>query len=186
MPHYRISLQKNIADHTHRDPRSTESAYRVIVEADSIDAALIEAANSQHAADRVVAIEELAPAPVITDEDIVQALTVTADEYDRMVLDEYEDDGVIYETFYFLDTCQSVARALNSSGLTPGLTLSLVAPHTETGPDYVMVEVFDHATGTYRSHGCDIKHMTADRSAAGKAGILAIARAIIDVAQPLL
>lgn len=186
MPHYRISLQKNIADHTHRDPRSTESAYSVIVDADSIDAALIKVANKQQAADRVVAIEELAPAPVVTDEDIIQALTVTADEYDRMVLDEYEDNGVMYETFYFLDTCQSVARALSSSGLAPGLTLSLVAPHTETGPDYVMIEVFDHATGTYRTDGCQIKHMTTDRSATGKAGVIAIAHAIIDVAQPLL
>lgn len=186
MPHYRISLQKNIADRTHRNPRSTESAYRVIVQADSIDAALIEVANSQHTADRVVAIEELAPAPVITDEDIVQALAVAADELGLMDLDEYEDDGVIYETFYFLGTCQNVAEALRNSDLIPGLTLSLVAPHTEAGPDYVMVEVFDQATGTYRAVGCEIKHMTTDRSATGKAGVLAIARAIIDVAQPLL
>lgn len=186
MPHYRISLQKNIADRTHRDPRSTESAYSVIVDADSIGAALIEAANNQQATDRVVAIEELAPTPVVTDEDIVQALTVTADEHDLMDLDEYEDDGVMYESPYFLDTCQDVAEALRSSGLTPGLTLSLVVPHTETGPDYVTIEVFDQATGTYRADGCQIKHMTTDRSAEGKAGVIAIAHAIIDVAQPLL
>lgn len=136
---------------------------------------------------RIVAVEEISTfaSQDITDEQIAKALTEDCDEFDRLDPDEFDDQTTIYVDIDFEYLAQRVQRCLSTSGLVPGLELSLL--HAEGGGvEYTMVEVYDHALKTYRSKGCELKHLTDNRDATGFDGVIAIARALINTAQDLM
>lgn len=182
MPTYRI-VSELVADRTPRASRGQDVPRRASTQiTGDIAAALMRAEADLPDGHRIIAIEE-APTPVvITDEAITSALSTEQDGW--IAPDEFEPDETIYDSGSFIYTVHTVAEALNSADLVPGLHISLLQNSSEY-VDYSMVEIYDHLRGTYRSRGAELSDLTDDRSATGWDGVLAIARALIDLSSEL-
>lgn len=193
MPSFIITVQRDLTpaeetrrvrgeEHTHTSAE-TITAPTLILAAQE----LMQRAGIIRTIPRIVAIEEISTwsADEITDAQIIQALTLDCDEDDRLDPEDYDDQTTIYVDTDFEYLAQKVQQCLRTSGLVPGLELSLL--HAEGGGvEYTMVEVYDQALKTYRSKGSELKHLTSDRSATGFDGVVAIARALINTAQELM
>ncbi len=184
MPTFSVVLQRNVSpDAESRSARSTtfSNPDAVKVKAPSLPYAVLEVAM-RFAHDpqppRIVSAEELLvvdPAS-ITDDRLVEALTRAADE--RIEFDEFGQEPLAdRKDFAYL--VRDVARALHHSGIIPGLDVTIEHNNWED-PEFVMVEVVDRATHTYRSVGRLPESLTKDAEAAGREGYLAIARALIE------
>lgn len=142
---------------------------------------------------RVVSIEEISAFDPfsITDEMIDQALLIdSAAGTDGMAMERelYEDNETPMlksDALAFLSAVREVADRLRESDLVPQLNISLVAAPEEP-IDYIMVEIYEPTTARYYSTGCEVRHVTDDRSATGWDEIRAIARGLIHHAAPLM
>lgn len=187
MPRYRIVVQPNVSPEAKaREPRSINAGHleTIVVSATSLVDALLQT-NTQfdreNRSPRVVSAEEIFDLndDTITDDVITDALT--GGDSDQRILDPDDYEGlVLYTEDDFEQTVNDVAEALRQSGLVPGLHLSLLM-NSEGWCDYTMVEIYDTASGTYRSVGREPQHLILDRDLAGWEAILSIARALIEV-----
>lgn len=193
MPTFQLTVQRDLTPESParrvRGEEGTSSSAETFVAPTLIDAVREFTKRLDEAGwnPRIVAVEEVSTwaSQDITDEQIIQALTVDADEFDRLDPEEFDDETTIYVDTDFEYLAQRVQRSLRTSGLVPGLELSLL--HAEGGGvEYTMVEVYDQALKTYRSKGCELKHLTDNRDATGFDGIVAIARALLNTAQELM
>lgn len=201
MPQYRVILQMTPAEEqTDRDPRAChpKDKHMMIVEADTIFSVAADAAaeitTQRGTAPRVVSVEELSGwrASSITDEQITAALTGRSVDNEFFAEDfaldkeDYDEHPVaLYGGGDFIYTAHDIVEALRESGLAPGLHISLLQ-NTAGFVDYSMIEVYEPVTGSYRAVGCDIKHLTENREARGWNAVLAIARALLNSAEPLM
>lgn len=185
MPKYAITVQRNVSpDAPARAVRSASSQDLAVidVEAANITDALltlnVRLAQGTATPPRVVTVEEVlvVDTTALTDDRIAHALEhapVPVSLDDR-------DDEVIVEAVDFGSVVGDVATALHDAALVPGLTVSIL--RDENGVfDYAMVEIHDQATGTYRSVGRDPGGLIAERSLTGRAGILSVARTLIEI-----
>lgn len=190
MPSYRIISEPH-PDSDHRTPRGLlltgpgvagpGVAGRIVTthEAPTLASALDSPeACEAHRGRRIISAEEIHPGLVVTDEQIRRAMV------EGMSFDPYEDDdSPLYGGGDFTDTVADVAEALRDSGLAPGLHLSLLT--ADGCVDYAMVEIYDEVRGIYLARGSELKRLTEDRSAAGLDGLVAIARALINISNDL-
>lgn len=191
MPAYRIISELDPGP-DHRESRGArlrlDEARRVsVLEATDLTDAVLAVQRvvpevEEHADRRIISIEEVHPGFSYTDEQIDHALVSTENDWVRP--EEFTDDEAIYGGGNFLWIVHAVAEALAESGLVPGLSISLLQ-NSEGFVDYTMVEIRDDARGIYLSQGSEIKRLTADRSATGWPGVLAIARELIALSNEL-
>jgi hypothetical protein len=185
MPTYRIVVQKSVSpDAATRSVRSTDFAgvECIDMKAPNLTEALLKL-NIRYAGQsqppRVISGEELLEIDTnaITDDALTHALT---NSESSVALDDYE--GVrIYDHSDFSVLVHDVAEALRSSGVVPGLSVSILRD-ADGAYDYTMVEIHDTATGTYRGVGREPKRLIDDRSLTGRSGVLSIARTLIETA----
>ena len=196
MPTFRVVSQADTTA-THRLPRGVgaDRAQRALVS--TVIAVDLPAVfpllqyDNTHRNRRIVLVEEVHPGlPVFSDEELTDAFTNPARnmqaEEPLIERDSVDDDEYIYGGGNFIYLANQVAQALRDSGLVPGLHLSLLYGDMSGSVDYSMVEIYDEAQATYYARDSELKHLTNDREATGWDGILALARGIIDAAQPLL
>ena len=187
MPHYIVTYHADASpEDLVRDSRGNETASpkAMTIEADSITAAVMEAEKSFPGlglTPRIVAVEEVSREHLLnhSDQKLTELLTTPVNEYQQPLdLEDLEDVGELYEdTSRFLSVAQEVVVQLREAGLVPGLHLSLLGQ--PEGPiDYTMIEVYDEARRHYVSKGCEIKHLTDNRSAEGWNAVLALARGL--------
>jgi len=182
MPTFRIVVQTNIS------PAATSRAQRASTaggaEVRTVEAAtLVKAVASLEASyagheqpPRIVSVEELLTIRPITDEALVDALT-----RGELPLELDEDDTVplFDQPTALISTIEDVARELRDTGTVPGLHVSILRDDVGV-PEYVMVEVHDEATASYRSVGREASNLVGDRNVAGRAATLSVARCLIE------
>lgn len=198
--HYRVISEPAAAENI-RTSRGTPRPWgedRVVdmIKAISASAALNQAqVSGRHGLNRIISVEELIPERRVSNAEITVALTDGTHSAEPYFAQDFALDPEDYEEsdlscYYaspgidFITTAYDIAEALRASGLCPGLHLGLL--QNESGfVDYLKVEVRDEATNTYRSVGADVKHLTDDPRAFGWHGVLAIARRLISLSEPL-
>lgn len=186
MPHYIVTY------HADASPEGLVRASRgdtaaspkaVTVKANSIIAAVMEAEKSfpdLGLIPRIVAVEEICHEHLVenlSDQQLTELLTTPVSEYEQpLIPEDLEDIGELYQdTSHFLSVALQIVEQLRGTGLVPGLHLSLLGQ--PEGPiDYTMIEIYDEARGHYVSKGCEIKHLTDDRSAKDWDAVLALVR----------
>jgi hypothetical protein len=191
MPNYRVISEPYRLDRffqkvpTHRRVRGDDSVQRTVTIVDAPD--LFAALNAvielrDHRRPSITSIEEVFPVEALhfSDETIAAALQQGSQSGDRLDPDDFE--GNLYEGAGFNDTVVSVAEILSDT-LLPGLFLTVAEDMDGAN---AIIQVRDEATGHYRAATADMDRMIQDRSATGWDGILSIARAVIDTAEPLL
>lgn len=192
MPKYRIVSEPSPGAE-HREPRGADLCHdkaRLVTVIESKD--LFWAAQtayssqlSEHLDRRIISIEEIHPGFTFSDEEITRALTRAALAGIPLI----DPDGFANDTTPFCKSedfnasVQLVAMALRESGLVPGMDTSVLA--NENDEPYVMVEVHDEARSVYLSRGAEVRRLTDDCEAAGWAGVLAVARALISFSNDL-
>lgn len=188
MPHYIVTYHADASpEDLVRASRGNEAASpkAMTVKADSVITAVMEAEKSFPGLGlipRIVAVEEVSREHLVlncSDQELTELLTTPVDEYQPPLdLEDLEDVGELYEdTSRFLSVAQEIVVQLRYAGLVPGLHLSLLGQ--PEGPiDYTMIEVYDEARRHYVSKGCEIKHLTDDRSAEGWDAVLALTRGL--------
>lgn len=179
MPKYRITLQNDSNLEPHRRPRDAD-AEPLFVETRYMMDAMLHALEQKRPSQRVVSVEEVLSFDMgaITDEQIVGALTSpTLEPGTRLNPDDYE--GFVWESSPdHADILNSVADALRDSGLVSGLTLSIL--HDDVGlADYVMVEIFDKGSNSYRSIGSEPRHLIENRDLTGWEAVISVARTLM-------
>lgn len=177
MPVYRLVLQKNVApDARTRAARATvlDDVESVTVMAPSLAYAVMKYCV-QHASPepppRLVSVEELyeLDPSALSDAAIESVLRSSPNP---VAVDDYE--GIVISQDNLVSHIRDVAEALRGSETLPGLTL------TVDDEDYVMVEIHDQATGTYRSVGRQAEHLIGGSSMTGKEGLISIARSLVE------
>lgn len=191
MPKYRGLLQPEASVKGARAPWGAQDENGL----DADRAVVVEAVDLESAASKLwlegkglgmslVSVELQAGPLAFDDEELSRALVSVEPYTDAPFMERELFEGQaspLYESYDFASTVADVAQALSQSGLLPGLSVSLVAG-SDGVVDYSMVEM--HVVGgEYRSTGCELKHLTDDRSAVGWDGVLAIARALISTAS---
>ncbi|WP_311245276.1 MULTISPECIES: hypothetical protein [unclassified Microbacterium] len=186
MPKYQIVSQSILSPAgDHRWVRSVDDngAKATIVDAPS----LLEAAKAferEHAntavPPRLVSIEELVSTNVetLSDEALTFALRNNDTPFD---FDDYEGQK-IFSGGDFDSIVEDIADALHNCGLVPGLTVS-IQRDDNLAFEWCMLEIHDRATGTYRAAGCGPESLIDDESLTGLAGLLSVARALIEIVQ---
>lgn len=182
MPTFRIVVQTNIspAAASRAQRASTTGGVKVLtVEAATLVNAVtsLEASYAGHEQPpRIVSVEELLTLDAISDDALVSALTRGENP-----LDLDEDDTVLLfdELEHLVARIEEVARELRDTGSVPGLSVSILRDDIGA-PDYVMVEIYDEATGSYRSVGREPSNLIGDRTLAGRAATLSVARCLIE------
>jgi hypothetical protein len=196
MPNFRVISEPYRLDRfsltvpTHRRIRGDDSVQRkvTIIEAEDLFVALHKTIELRdHRKRSITSIEEIYPAEALyfSDEQLDAVLRRPSGDdplQDSDKLDPEDFEGNLYEAAGFNDTVVSVAEILGDT-LLPGLFLTVV---NDLDGDSAMIEIRDEATGHYRAATSDMRRLIQDRSAEGWDGILSIARAIIDTAEPLL
>jgi hypothetical protein len=192
MPKFRVISEPYRLDRfsptvpTHRRIRGDESVQRkvTIIEAEDLFVALNETIELRgHRKRSITSIEEVFPVEALyfSDETIAAALQQGSEQgQDKLDPDDFE--GNLYEAAGFNDTVISVAEILGDT-LLPGLFLTVAEDMDGAN---AIIHVRDEATGDYRATTSDMDRLIQDRSAEGWDGVLSIARAIIDTAEPLL
>lgn len=176
----------------HRAMRGDSTVERRVTTVDAPDviAALGQAINErQHSGRSIISLEEMLPQEVLyfSDEELTLALRqpeggTPAGEPDKVCPDDYEDQA-IYGTVTFNDAVEEVAKVLRET-LIPGLHFTLIS--SDDGDQYVVLEIRDEATGTYRSTTSATKDLIQDRNSVGWDGVLSIAKALINAVSELV
>lgn len=188
MPHYDVTLQDLTPDAAQRASRAETTVRPTVIsfEESSVLTALAHAQRHCAGRQRIVSIEErFVDTRTLSDEEVTAALT--SEELDSpMEIEMFSDDlddsitdpGAFYLDPDFYHYADDIANTLRESGLVPGLHLSLLA-NGDGIIDYSMIEIHDEATNTYRSRGCELKHLIGDRRLTGWGGVLSVARTLI-------
>lgn len=136
-----------------------------------------------HRKHSITSIEEVFPVEALyfSDEQITAALQQGSTQSQEK-LEPVDFEGSLYETAGFNDTVESVAEILGDT-LLPGLFLTVAE---DLDGANAIIHIRDQATGDYRATTAEMKRLIQDRSAEGWDGVISIARAIIDTAEPLL
>ncbi|MFI9629301.1 hypothetical protein [Streptomyces sp. NPDC052042] len=194
MPEYRIisEIDQEATSREARGARPPADTARLltVLEAESVHDALYRSmfVTPRHGNRRVISVEELHPGFSYWDEEITAAITrphpLTPDEPPLIERDLYEGDRrPLSQRGDLVSTVKKVVEALRDSGLVPGLTVSVL--DDEADDPYAMVEVYDDARHLYLAQGTEARRLTDDPETVGWDGILAIARGLIDVSNPL-
>lgn len=194
MPKFRIVSESDPTP-THRPSRGRDRSIddkNIVTTIEAIDVVaalqlIRQGGAAAHAGRRIVSIEEVHPGFTYTDDEITRAITTSEGEWtDEPMVDpeQFDEGAVVYGDGDFIYIVSDIAEALRSSGLVPGLHISLLQ-NSSGFVDYSMIQIHDDARGIYLSRGCEIKHLTNDRSALGWDGALAIARRLIDLSNDL-
>ncbi|MCB5280644.1 hypothetical protein [Arthrobacter sp. ES1] len=192
MPKFRVISEPYRLDRfspavpTHRRIRGDESVQRkvTVIDADDLFVALHQTIElREHRKRSITSIEEVFPAEALyfSDDEIAAALKQGSTQSQEK-LDPEDFEGNLYEEAGFNDTVASVAEILGDT-LLPGMFLTVAEDMDGAN---AIVHVRDAATGDYRAATAEMKRMIQDHSAEGWNGVLSIARAIIDTAEPLL
>lgn len=190
MPHYIIGLQHGVSTSaTHRADRSyievvptggvRQPAQR-LVQATSLVNALLKLSielGREGLKPRIVSAEEVLKLDVaeLNDQMLTDALLGTyvfdgeaVEDYDGMSIRDYSELHVLVG---------KICLALQESGIAP-MNSSSVA-NGDGWVDYMMIEVFDQPTGTYRAFGSEPEDLAVDRDATGWDAVLSLARGIL-------
>ncbi|MEU7320911.1 hypothetical protein AB0465_14090 [Streptomyces griseoviridis] len=134
---------------------------------------------------RIVSQADMSAAHRKSHEEITRALKRTALAGIPLIDPDGFEDGTtpFCNSEDFNATVQLVATALRESGLVPGLDTSVLA--NENDEPYVMVEVHGGARSVYLSRGTEVRRLTDDYEAAGRAGVLGVARELISFSNGL-
>lgn len=199
MPKYRIISEPDTTAEirAHRGALLHEDGgrHRSVHVADSISELMNDLASddphlTEHSMRRITSIEEIGPSLSFTDGQLNAAFAGPDGDFnDDEALIEREDFESDTIPLYYRDDYHQIAErvvyALRASGLVPGLEISLLN-NGDGCIDYTMIEVADEAMiGTYRSLGCELKHLSDDRQAIGWDGVLALAHGIVALANDL-
>ena len=199
MPKYRIISEPDTTAEirAHRGALLHEDGdrHRSVHVTDSISELMNDLASgdphlAEHSMRRITSIEEIGPSLSFTDGQLNAAFAGTEGDFnDDEALIEREDFESDTIPLYYRDDYHQIAErvvyALRASGLVPGLEISLLN-NGDGCIDYTMIEVADEAMiGTYRSLGCELKHLSDDRQAIGWDGVLALAHGIVALANDL-
>lgn len=205
--------QSTDVDAPHRALRGDheQKSFHTIVIADDLTTAIADFAAVQNEPYRIVTIEEnsgFVPTS-ISDEQLLIAMVEADllsefDEDDPGVLSPTapqlrdEEDGTawpadesadplehgprpLYSGGGFNDTAVDICRALNDAGILPGVFLEV--SDEEGGLTLLVV---DHTQDANRSIFLKSSEVTVDRDASGAAGMLAIARALVEQASRII
>lgn len=193
MPNYRVISEPNRTAHpsctsTHRRLRGDDRIKRTVTHllaSDILKATQEAVASPGHTGNNIVSIEERVPAETLsfTDHEISEALLLRTDGIAKLAREDFPVTESVYEESDFNNTVALVVELLADS-LIPGLSISVVSDLD--GDHFAMVEVRDEATGTYISTTAATRDLTEDRSATGWKGVVAIAKALIYTAEPLI
>lgn len=186
MNRYRIIIEPDQAGAEHRTPRGEvrplqdpQRTRKVNVSARTLTEALQHVQDDTIApTDRIVAIEEIEPSITIDDAELIKRLG-TDDCLDLEDIDESFVDRKLVGSGMFIFIVVDVINALANTGIIAGLTYSLQQDESSFDPPYIMLEIFDNATGRYISTGQDLIDLIEDRDARGTDAVISIARAII-------
>ena len=199
MPKYRIISEPDTTAEirAHRGALLHEDGdrHRSVHVTDSISELMNDLASgdphlAEHSMRRITSIEEIGPSLSFTDGQLNAAFAGPDGDFnDDEALIEREDFESDTIPLYYRDDYHQIAErvvyALRASGLVPGLEISLLN-NGDGCIDYTMIEVADEAMiGTYRSLGCELKHLSDDRQAIGWDGVLALAHGIVALANDL-
>ena len=199
MPKYRIISEPDTTAEirAHRGALLHEDGdrHRSVHVTDSISELMNDLASgdphlAEHSMRRITSIEEIGPSLSFTNGQLNAAFAGPDGDFnDDEALIEREDFESDTIPLYYRDDYHQIAErvvyALRASGLVPGLEISLLS-NGDGCIDYTMIEVADEAMiGTYRSLGCELKHLSDDRQAIGWDGVLALAHGIVALANDL-
>ena len=183
-PRFRVTIQHSPASDTRRAPRDDYSAgnYSYLIEADSIAEAVAQIPTDKVGeltpTTRIVAVEELpdwAPAKY-SDAEIAEILHAL----------DYKLGGYVPELFcrsnldnhLHLDHDAVIDIATDIVEHHSGFYDCTLTPDPDG--DAVILEVFDRATKTYRGNTIETKRLSDDPYAEGYAGLIALARGVIN------
>lgn len=183
-PRFRVTIQHSPASDTRRAPRDDYSAgnYSYLIEADSIAEAVAQIPTDKvdelTPTTRIVAVEELpdwAPAKY-SDAEIAEILHAL----------DYKLGGYVPELFcrsnldnhLHLDHDAVIDIATDIVEHHSGFYDCTLTPDPDG--DAVILEVFDRATKTYRGNTIETKRLSDDPYAEGYAGLIALARGVIN------
>ena len=198
MPKYRIISEPDTTAEirAHRGALLHEDGdrHRSVHVTDSISELMNDLASgdphlAEHSMRRITSIEEIGPSLSFTNGQLNAAFAGPDGDFNDEALIEREDFESDTIPLYYRDDYHQIAErvvyALRASGLVPGLEISLLN-NSDGCIDYTMIEVADEAMiGTYRSLGCELKHLSDDRQAIGWDGVLALAHGIVALANDL-
>ena len=177
MPTYRFVEQLNVSpDAPSRSARSSafSDVKTTLVSAPSLTyAALKHSVQSATSTQppRLVSVEEVLEVSPdsLTDDALIRALTHNVSPIE---IDAYSD-VVLAKTDDLSSHLRDVADALRESGLIPGISLTF----EEEG--YVMVEIHDQATATYRAAHRHSRELAGDATLTGREAFVSIARSLV-------
>lgn len=182
MPKFRVTVQNRHCDRRLSRGNKAGGASYVMVTAAGLGEATSQVLNSTDG--RVVCVEEIfSDFPEYTDEQLTELLTTAAEE-DGIDKEEWEEqyagkDLVLqddFETYIVGGVVQALAAVA-----CPGLSYSPVMDDDRT-TDYVMVEVWDEATLSYRSRGLTSKYLR-DYKTTGWEAVLSVARNLLNMVE---
>lgn len=188
MPDYRVVSEVDPGpdqrEHRGSSLGLDEARLVTLMQAGSLAEAAVDARDTEpHRERRIISIEELHPGVAYRDEEILERLTKVDPELGEPAIDITRFDAIQGPVYYhpdFAELVEHMADGLRESNLVPGLSASILKSN-----DYAMVEIYDQAVQRYLSVGADLKHLIWDRRAAGRAGALSIARALIHASNAL-
>lgn len=189
-PRFRVTIQHFPASDTRRAPRDDYPAgnHSYLIEADSIAEAVAQIPTDKFEeptpTTRIVAVEELP--------DWALAKSSDAEIADILHALDYEPDGYVPELFCrsnidnhpHLDHDAVIDIATDIVSHLSGFHSCTLTPDPDG--DAVILEVFDHATETYRGNTIETKRLSDDPYAEGYAGLIALTRGIINHLAPLM
>lgn len=150
------------------------------LEAGSLAEAAVDARDTEpHRGRRIIAVEEIAPAPTFTDEELLAVL-----ERELADPEELDDPSSLFEGPDFTGTVREVADILRDYEFIPGLELSLLAD-SEGIVDYSQVEIYDQARGRVLGVPTEIDRLIGHRTLGGRDGYVSIARTLLDLTADL-
>lgn len=188
MPTYRVICeQAPVAGVVQRAPRGAAAVrdVRTVVAAD-IHAAILDVLQSLEpniTATRVTSVEELLAPTTFTDAEITAALTAPGFYEDEPMVDpeDFGDDDDLGDAGWVAGL---VARALDASGMVPGLRVD--AHYDYTGNcEGATVSVYDEVRRLSVSVLVDPDGLSVDADARGWDGVLAAARALLGLSAEL-
>ena len=194
MPHYIVSLQHGVpVSAAHRADRSyievvptggvRQPAQR-LVQATSLVNALLKLSielGREGLKPRIVSAEEVLKLDVaeLNDQMLTDAL-LGADTFDGEAVEDYDKVSIRDDSELHV-LVDKICLALQESGIAP-MNSSSVA-NGEGWVDYMMIEVFDQPSGTYRAFGSEPEDLAVDRDASGWNAVLSLTRGILSEAS---
>ena len=141
--------------------------------------------SPEHTSRSITSVEERVPVEALhfSDEDIIKALLQSSDGSGKFDPKDMPEGSPFYKRDRF-DNIVHLAAKLLAMSFIPGLHISFM--DSKNKDHYAVVEVRDDTTGTYLVTKVAKHELTKDHDATGCNGLLSIARALIDIAEPLI